>query len=229
MTQRAYTEGSRAFAMFVARYIDRSTHADSNSDREKYRRYVDLLTPIAKAFVTDRAMESVLLAQQCFGGHGYIQETGIEQVVRDTRISQIYEGTNGIQAMDLLGRKVVSDGGKTVIALIDDLRQTEVDQAYSANLNHAFDCWQETTQWLSAHSASDAELVGAVAVDYMNLSGLVFYGYLWSWMSSADHQVRGKSLLADFYFAKLLPQINSLHVSIQSGSASLAEPASDWF
>ena len=229
LTQRAYTEGSRAFAMFVARCIDRSVNTQESSDRERQQRYVELLTPIAKAFITDRAMESVLLAQQCFGGHGYIQETGMEQIVRDTRISQIYEGTNGIQAIDLVGRKVLQDNGQTVQQLIEELSHTEVDPAFADELATAYETWRETTAWICDQARDDPELASAIATEYMNLSGHVLYAYLWARMSLCDTGDLGKSLLAEFYYAKLLPQIGAHNASIMKGSKPLMEPASDWF
>lgn len=229
MTQRAYTEGSRAFAMFVAQCIDRSLHAKDEEARERNARYVDLLTPIAKAFITDRAMDSVLLAQLCFGGHGYIQETGIEQVVRDTRISQIYEGTNGIQAMDLIGRKVVLDNGNTVNRLIEELSNTDIDVAFAAEVSRSLAIWRDVTAWLCEKSPADFELPGAAAADYMSLSGHVLYAYLWARMSFCDNEERGKSLTAEFYFSKLLPIVESLQITIRNGSNSLTQLASDWF
>lgn len=229
MTQRAYTEGSRAFAMFVAQCFDRSLRAKDEETRERNSRYVDLLTPITKAFITDRAMDSVLLAQLCFGGHGYIQETGIEQVVRDTRISQIYEGTNGIQAMDLIGRKVVMDNGNTVNRLIEELSSTDIDVAFAEAVSQSFEIWRDVTAWLCEKSPADFELPGAVAADFMSLSGHVLYAYLWARMSFCDNDEHGKSLTAEFYFSKLLPIVESLQVAIRNGSKSLTQPASDWF
>lgn len=228
LTQRALTEGSRAFSLFVAMHLDRAQHG-TDAHAEQSTRYVELLTPIAKAFITDRAMECALTAQQCFGGHGYIAETGIEQIVRDTRISQIYEGTNGVQAMDLLGRKVLQDGGKTLAALIAELRQTQVATSYAKRVGEVFDLWLESTEWLGNRAQEEPDLIGAAAVDYLNLSGYVLYAWLWARMAHMDTGERGKRALAQFYFDRLLPLADYHATCIRTGSASLSSPASSWF
>ena len=229
LTQRALTEGSRAFSIFAAVHLDRAHRGHDPKAAELSARYVELLTPIAKAFITDRGMECTLLAQQCFGGHGYIAETGIEQVVRDARISQIYEGTNGIQALDLIGRKVLQDGGRTLGDLIADLRQAELDPVYADKTVAALDQWLELSVWIGEHSASDPNLPGAVAVDYLNVGGYALYAWLWARMSLLDRGDRGKKLLAQFYFDQLLPRL-AYHASvIKNGSAAITTPSSDWF
>ncbi len=228
LTQRAFTEGSRAFSMFVAIHLDREQVAPPDAAK-KSSHYVELLTPIAKAFITDRAMETALLAQQCFGGHGYIVDTGIEQIVRDVRISQIYEGTNGIQALDLLGRKVLQNNGQTVATLVEELRQAEVDPAHVSKVHDALDLWLETTEWISARARSDQALVGAAAVDYLNVAGYTIYAWLWARMSFCDTKSRGKTELANFYFDRLLARANHHATIVKSGSASLMAPDSVWF
>src|SRR4030095_2739688 len=122
LTQRAFNEGARAFAAFVGRELDVAKYSEDDAARVRAARVVGLLTPVAKAFLTDRGLECCVAAQQVFGGHGYIVETGVEQLVRDVRVSQIYEGTNGVQALDLISRKVLRDGGATARELIDVLR-----------------------------------------------------------------------------------------------------------
>ena len=228
LTQRALTEGSRAFAVFTAGQLDRIQHSDPEVSSTALR-YVELLTPIVKAFISDRAMEATLLAQQCFGGHGYIVESEIEQVVRDVRISQIYEGTNGIQALDLLGRKILQDGGKTLAALVADLRQEELDQSFAKKVSEVLDLWLDVTEWVRSGSSSDPTLAGASAVDYLNLSGYAIYAWLWARMSLLDDGTRGKSDLARFYFDQLLPR-SAYHAEvIKNGSGAVTAPHSDWF
>ena len=228
LTQRALTEGSRAFAVFAAVQLDRIDHADSDVSGSALR-YVDLLTPIVKAFISDRAMESSLLAQQCFGGHGYIVESEIEQVVRDVRISQIYEGTNGIQALDLLGRKVLLDGGNTLAELVAELRQAELDRSYAKKVSEVLDLWLEVTDWLRSESSSDPSLSGVSAVDYLNLAGYAIYAWLWARMSLLDDGRLGKSELARFYFDQILPRAEYHASVIKNGSESVTTPKSDWF
>ena len=228
LTQRALTEGSRAFAVFAALQLDRIQHSNTEIASTAMR-YVELLTPIVKAFISDRAMEATLLAQQCFGGHGYIVESEIEQVVRDARISQIYEGTNGIQALDLLGRKVLQDGGKTLTELIADLRQEELDPSYYEKVSRAFDLWIDVTEWLGSNSGADPSLPAASAVDYLNLAGYALYAWLWARMSLFDEGALGKSDLARFYFDQLLPRSEYHAAVIRNGSVAVTAPNSDWF
>lgn len=228
LTQRAFTEGSRAFAVFAAIQLDRAQRSDPEIAGAALR-YVEFLTPIVKAFISDRAMETTLLAQQCFGGHGYIVESEIEQVVRDARISQIYEGTNGIQAIDLLGRKVLQDGGKTLTDLIAELRQAELDSNYSKKVSVALDLWVDVTEWLRSNSRSDPSLAGTVAVDYLNLAGYALYAWFWARMSLLDNGTRGKSDLARFYFDQLLPRATYHASVIKNGSDAVTAPKSAWF
>ena len=228
LTQRAYNEGGRAFSMYVGLQLDRAKYAPIEAVREKASGFVDLLTPVAKAFITDRGLECTLLGQQVFGGHGYIREWGVEQLVRDVRIAQIYEGANGIQALDLVSRKVLRDGGATVGELIDDIRQTEVPGRYTAAMDEALNAWQEVTRWLCDSAPSDSNLPGAASVDYLDMTGHVLYAWMWARMAGVSGST-DKRYVADYYFAKLLPRYYSLAASIRGGSASLMEPSSDWF
>ena len=228
LTQRALTEGSRAFSMFVGCQLDRIEDPDAGF-AARASRFVELLTPIAKAFITDRAMEATLLAQQCFGGHGYIVEHGIEQVVRDTRISQIYEGTNGIQALDLLGRKVLQDGGETLSQLIGELRQGELDPKFASRVDEALDVWVDISEWIAGRARDDPELPGSVAVDYLNVAGYALYAWLWARMSVCDGEGRGKEELASFYFDQLAPRLHYHATVIRNGSGSITKPKSEWF
>ena len=223
LTQRAYNEAGRAFSCYVGMMLDRSKYAGD----KQAARYVELLTPITKAFITDRAMECALLAQQVFGGHGYIREWGVEQIVRDVRISQIYEGTNGIQALDLVGRKVLKDGGKAVFDLAAEFRQVDVPEVYKERLNDALTVWLDCTRWLCDRAPDDANLAGAASVDYLDLSGHVIYGWFWARMAAVGDD--GKGMLADFYFDKLLPKIHALDHGIRTGAASVMAPDADWF
>lgn len=229
LTQRVYTEGSRALAVFAAHQLDLTHHAQESEDRERAQRFVDLLTPIAKAFMTDRAMECVLLAQQCFGGHGYIRETGIEQIVRDTRISQIYEGTNGIQALDLIGRKVVLNAGAYVMEFADHMRNSVSPGAFDGEVQSTIDDWIKVTQNVCNHSTRQPEYASAVAVDYLDFSGHVLYAWLWKRMADCDDGTYGKKQLARFYFEKILPIANAHLARINAGPDAITNLDSSWF
>ena len=221
MTQRAFVEGGRAFAAYVGIMLDRAHHDDGERHRAAQAK-VDLLTPVAKAFLTDRGMECALLAQQVYGGHGFIVEHGVEQIVRDIRISQIYEGTNGIQALDYTGRKVLRDGGAALFRMLDEMRHDATADEFAAALGEALDRVERVAQGLVGE-ARDANLAGAAATDFLELTGLAIYAWLWAKMAHADDADSGRAKLetARFFYAKLLPRTLALERSIGSGSASV--------
>ncbi|MDU9392420.1 acyl-CoA dehydrogenase C-terminal domain-containing protein [Pseudomonas sp. zfem002] len=230
LTMRALTEGGRAFATYVGQQLDSAKYAEDAGDREAAQRLVALLTPVAKAFFTDTGLESCVLGQQVFGGHGYIREWGQEQLVRDVRIAQIYEGTNGIQALDLLGRKVVADGGQSLALLAAEIRTFCASAPPHAEaLLDALQRLESTSQWLREQATRDANAVGAASVEYLHLFGYVSYAYMWSRMAAtalarrADEPdfYEAKLATAAFFFARLLPRALSLQASIQAGSDSL--------
>ena len=203
LTIRALTEGGRAFAMFVGMQLDRGRYAGD----AQAQAFSELLTPVAKAFFTDRGFECTVIAQQVFGGHGYVAEWGMEQLVRDARIGQIYEGTNGIQAMDLIGRKVLRDGGETLKALIAQMREIELTHHADA-VTEAFDRLESVTDELVRRAGDEPDLAGAAATSYLDLVGYTIYGWLWARMADAageDGFGVAKRQLADFYMARLMP------------------------
>ncbi len=233
MTMRAYNEGGRAFSTYVASWLDITKFSTDRETIQKAEAMVALLTPIAKAFMSDKALEATVLGQQVFGGHGFVREWGQEQLVRDVRITQIYEGTNGIQAMDLMGRKVVQNKGAMVdvlVAEINDFIQANADsegaQIYLKPLSAAIELLQETTQVVVSQAAEDADAVGAAAMDYLHLSGYVVYAYMWAKMAlcsqglmAEDEDFHGAKIgTAQFFFQRLLPQTEALAKNIASGS-----------
>ena len=221
LTQRAFIEGGRALAAYVGLMLDRAGHAASAEDRQAAQAAADLLTPVAKAFLTDRGTECALLAQQVYGGHGYIVEHGVEQIVRDIRISQIYEGTNGVQALDFIGRKVLRDGGKTLRRLLDEFRKDDVADEFAAPLGDAFDSLIRAAMGLGG-AVDDPDLPGAVASDFLELTGLAIFAWLWAKMAAADSDgTRDKAQIARFYYAKLLPKTLTLEKRIAAGSSSI--------
>ncbi|SDQ83953.1 Acyl-CoA dehydrogenase [Pseudomonas sp. UC 17F4] len=232
LTMRALTEGGRAFATYVGQQLDIAKYAEDADERNAAQRQVALLTPVAKAFFTDNGLESCVLGQQVFGGHGYIREWGQEQLVRDVRIAQIYEGTNGIQALDLLGRKVVADGGQALAAFAAQIRQfSESEPPFRQPLLEALARLENISQWLCEQARHDPNAIGAASVEYLQLFGYVAYAYMWSRMAAVardalvqDPAFYGAKLAsAGFFFERLLPRTLSLHASIRAGSASLFE------
>ncbi|CAM4053001.1 MULTISPECIES: acyl-CoA dehydrogenase C-terminal domain-containing protein [Pseudomonas] len=232
LTMRALTEGGRAFATYVGQQLDIAKYAEDADERDAAQRQVALLTPVAKAFFTDNGLESCVLGQQVFGGHGYIREWGQEQLVRDVRIAQIYEGTNGIQALDLLGRKVVADGGQALAAFAAQIRQfSATEPPFRQPLLNALDELEDLSQWLCEQASRDPNAIGAASVEYLQLFGYVAYAYMWSRMAAVardalvqDPAFYGAKLAsAAFFFERLLPRTLSLQASIRAGSASLFE------
>jgi len=228
LTQRAYNEAGRAFAMFVGMQLDLAKYT---GDAEA-QTLSELLTPVAKALLSDKGFEGAVLAQQVFGGHGYIREWGAEQLVRDARIAQIYEGTNGVQALDLIGRKILRDGGVTLRKFVDDMAQTEVADEHQAELNDALDRLVRVTAYIVDHAADDANLPGAVSTDYLELFGLTIYAWLWARMvaaAPADDFGDAKRITARFYFQRLLPRTQGLEASICSSGDAVMEMPADLF
>ncbi|MHC6225898.1 acyl-CoA dehydrogenase C-terminal domain-containing protein [Pseudomonas sp. X10] len=238
MTMRALTEGGRAFATYVGQQLDIARYAEQPQEREQAQRLVALLTPVAKAFFTDNGLESCVLGQQVFGGHGYIREWGQEQRVRDVRIAQIYEGTNGIQALDLLGRKVLADGGQALAGFAAEIRAFCASAPlYREPLLQALAQLESTTEWLRGQAGIDANLVSASAVEYLHLFGYVAYAYMWARMAALAQNRQAeepafysaKLASAAFYFQRLLPRVLTLQASIQAGSESLYGLAAEQF
>jgi alkylation response protein AidB-like acyl-CoA dehydrogenase len=238
LTMRAFTEGGRAFAAYVGQQLDLARYAEDGGEREHAQRLVALLTPVAKAFFTDNGLESCVLGQQVYGGHGYIREWGQEQRVRDVRIAQIYEGTNGIQALDLLGRKVLADGGQALACFAAEVRSFSAGAAlHREALQASLARLEATSEWLRARAREDANLVNAVAVEYLHLFGLTAYAYMWARMAAVaqarhaeDPAFHGAKLAsAAFFFQRLLPRSLALDASIRAGSASLYAMTAEQF
>ncbi len=234
MTMKALTEGGRAFSTYVGQQLDLAKFAEDDEERGAAEAMVALLTPIAKAFFTDTGLESCIHGQQVFGGHGYVREWGQEQLVRDARIAQIYEGTNGIQALDLLGRKLVANRGAGLRQFAAEVRAfvdspDGVGQPFGDELLDALNRLEAVSDWLLEQAADDPAAVGAAAVDYLHLFGYVAYAYMWARMASVAERRRAddeafygaKLATAQFYFSRLLPRIHSLEAAIRAGSASL--------
>lgn len=239
-TMRAWTEGARALSVYTAEQLDLAKHSDDKECVARANNRVALLTPVCKAFFTDKGFDSCVLGQQIFGGHGYICEYGQEQLVRDTRIAQIYEGTNGIQALDLVARKVIANKGALVDEFLQEIREWIELQPVSQLREFLEPLAAEITQLenvtakLLDRSSSDPDAAGSASVEYLHLFGCVTYAWLWAQMAALaagndDDFYRAKLATAKFYFSHLLPQTKALSESIGSGSGALMSLDADLF
>ena len=233
LTMKASNEGGRAFSTYVAMQLDTAKFSEEPATRKRAEDLVALLTPVAKAFLTDLGLETTVHGQQVFGGHGYIREWGQEQLVRDVRITQIYEGTNGIQALDLVGRKIVGNGGAYYQLFADEIRHFSASASsdlgeFTRPLNDALAVLDDLTAWLLDRAKSNPNEIGAASVEYLQAFGYTAYAYMWALMAKAalgkegqDDFYASKLGTARFYFARLLPRIHSLSASVKAGSESL--------
>ena len=243
MTMKSYVEGGRAFSTYVAQWLDISKYSDNDEQRKHAEGMVALLTPVAKAFLTDRGLDTTIIGQQVFGGHGFIREWGQEQLVRDCRITQIYEGTNGIQAMDLMGRKVVGSQGKLyelfaqdVAAFIEANSSDEALRPYLEPLAASLERLSDVTEHVVNQAANNPEAIGAAAVDYLDMFGYTALAFMWAKVVKAAAPkaegdtsgfYTGKVKTARFYFDRLLPKTVSLAEGIRSGSDAMMAPAAN--
>ena len=228
LTIRANVEGGRAFAMLVGRALDRAKYGgDAHSQA-----LAELLTPIAKAYLSDKGLEGALIAQQVFGGHGYIREWGMEQIVRDARIAPIYEGANGVQALDLIVRKVLRDSGAALKRFVAEMAQDEAPMEFREALDTALQRLLGVTDWVVAEAAKNRNLPGAVSTDYLELAGLTIYAWLWARMAAVAPQNEfgaAKRRTAAFFFHKLLPKAEALAESIRNGSGAVMDMPPEMF
>ena len=238
MNIKATTEAGRAFSTYVGMQLDIAKHSEVEADRTKAEGLVALLTPIAKAFFTDIGLENCVQGQQVFGGHGYIREWGQEQLVRDVRIAQIYEGTNGIQALDLMGRKTVANGGKLFALFAEEIRSF-LDHGGPAGLGEfnkplaaALIEMEDLTETVIARAKNNPNEVGAASVEYLHAFGYVAYAYMWARMADValqnlgkeeDGFYQGKLTTARYYFKRLMPRLGALSQAIRSGADPLYE------
>jgi alkylation response protein AidB-like acyl-CoA dehydrogenase len=246
LTMKAYVEGERALAYWVSKLIDlEEKHPDAEA-RQEATDLVALMTPIVKAFLTDTGFEVTNLGLQVYGGHGYIREWGMEQFVRDARIAQIYEGTNGVQAMDLIGRKVPDANGRAMRRFVklvqDDVRAGAADPRtaeLARPVGEALRTLQETVMGVMQAAVKNPDEAGAAASDFLRMMGVVATGWMWLRMARAAHDklaagegdaafYEGKVKTARFYVAKLLPQVAALAAAIKAGAAPVMEPVLDF-
>jgi len=235
LTQKAFAEGGRALIYFASTQGDILTKSDDPAARELADHVLGFLTPIIKAFLTETGFESANLGLQCFGGHGYVNEWGLEQNVRDARIGTLYEGTTGIQALDLLGRKVLGTRGEAlapVTSFILDFckrsRSRKEIRPYLKTLVRLTKQWKSLTRKIGFAAMRDRDAVGAASVDYIMFSGYVLLGVAWAASARAAYKrleqgtpeeafYRAKIQTAEFYFAKILPRTTSLLETMSTG------------
>ena len=240
LTAKAYAEGGRALACFCALLLDRELHHPDEKVRKDSGEMLALLTPIIKAFITDNGWQATTMCQQVFGGHGYIKEWGMEQFVRDARINMIYEGTNTIQSLDLLGRKVLGNNGATlkkfgklVAALVEEEGVNEQMAEFINPLAMMGDKVTKFTTEIGFKAFQNPDEVGAAAVDYLRVVGHLVYGYFFARMASValkeinsgntDPFYAAKLQTARFYFAKLFPETVTLMLTARAGSKALMD------
>jgi alkylation response protein AidB-like acyl-CoA dehydrogenase len=239
MQARAWNEAGRALVLWGALQVDLIRRSPDEAERQTADDLLGLLTPVIKGYLTDKGFEAAVLAQQVLGGHGYIREHGIEQFVRDARITQIYEGTNGIQAMDLVGRKLPRENGRAVraffelvVADIKDAMASGDPAGVAAALQPALADLQAATVWLAHHAMGDPDNAGAGAYAYMELMGLVALGWMWLKLAAASSRAladgtddrafhEAKLITARFYAERELPGSTALRRKIEAGAEAL--------
>jgi hypothetical protein len=236
LTARAYAEGGRALAIYIALLLDKEVASEDAEERRDCADLVARLTPVCKAFLSDNAWIATSHCMQVFGGHGYIREWGMEQYVRDSRINMIYEGTNTIQSLDLLGRKVLGDNGakmkkfgRLVAEFVEAQGTDEAMQEFVNPLADLGDKLTKLTTELGMKAFGNAEEVGGAAVDYLRVCGHLVFAYLFARMArvaldqpaGGDPFYAAKLHTARFYFAKLLPETAGLMRSARTGVAPL--------
>jgi len=245
LTQKAFAEGSRAFLYYLAQLGD-VIQAGSEEDAKKADDLMAFLTPIAKAFVTETGFESANLGMQVYGGHGFIKEWGMEQIVRDARIAMLYEGTTGIQAMDLIGRKVLGSGGKLLMGFTDIVGEfcaantDEEDAEFVARLKDFVDEWLEISMTIGTAAMENPDAAGAAAVDYLMYSGYVTLAFFWARMAVLARQkvaeangdvsfYEAKLMTARFYFDRILPRTRAHKKSMLTGPENLMTMPEEMF
>jgi alkylation response protein AidB-like acyl-CoA dehydrogenase len=240
MTMRAYNEGCRALGVWVANALDRMERLEDSAERQEAEDFIALMTPVVKALFTDLGFEAANLGVQIYGGHGYIVDHGMEQFVRDARIAMIYEGTNGIQALDLVGRKLPANMGRSLRRFFHPVAQFIEAQLQDPEVGtlvqsfaKAFGALQLATGFIAQKSFADPEEAGAASTDYLRMLGLVALGFMWVRMAkvaaeklpsasgedAAFYQAKRKT--AAFFIDRILPQAGALLYTIKAGKASM--------
>lgn len=239
---RAFNEGARALVLWTALQSDIVHRSEDARQRQAADDHMGLMTPVVKGVLTDRGFANAVEAQQMFGGHGYVEEWGMSQFVRDARIAMIYEGANGIQAMDLVGRKLPRDGGRAMMTFLGEVQtfikdhdETEAMKPFVRPLQAALNDLQGATMWFMQNAMAKPDNAGAGATDYMHLLGLVAMGYMWARIAKAalaktgDARMEAKLVTGRFYMERMLPETGLRFARIRAGSDTTMALAADAF
>jgi 3-(methylsulfanyl)propanoyl-CoA dehydrogenase len=247
MSIRAFNEAARALVMWTALKSDVAHRSDDEKERQGADDHMGLLTPVIKGVLTDSGFANAVLAQQVFGGHGYIAEHGMEQFVRDARIAQIYEGANGIQALDLVGRKLGKDGGRAIMAFFNEVQtylkeraNSDAMNVYLKPLGQSLAHLQQASMWFMQNAMAKPDNAGAGSYDYMHLFGLVALGYMWCRIAEAAlaklpkangsaARLNAKLVTARFFMDRMLPETATRLARIEAGAGSTMELSDDAF
>jgi acyl-CoA dehydrogenase len=242
MSMRAFNEAGRALVIWTALKSDVAHRSEDTKKRQSADDHMGLLTPVIKGVLTDGGFANAVMAQQVFGGHGYIAEHGMEQFVRDARIAMIYEGANGIQALDLVGRKLAKEGGRAVMAFFNEVQTYLKERAGSDSLNAylkplgaSLAHLQQATMWFMNNAMAKPDNAGAGAADYMHMFGLVALGYMHARIAEAalakgaDPAVQAKLATARFFADRMLPETATHLARIQTGADSVMALADEAF
>jgi alkylation response protein AidB-like acyl-CoA dehydrogenase len=248
MSMRAFNEAARALVVWVALNGDVARRSGDEKTRQAADDLLGLLTPVIKGVLTDTGFANTVQAQQIFGGHGYISEHGMEQFVRDARIAMIYEGANGVQALDLVGRKLAKDGGRAVMAFFGEMQgyikeraDSDTLNAYLKPLGQSLAHLQQATMWFMQNAMQKPDNAGAGSSDYMHMFGLVALGYMWCRMVEAAEvklkagaaggaeRLKAKLITGKFFVERLLPETATYLARVQAGAASTMELPAEAF
>jgi len=247
MEARAFNEAARALVLWGSLQNDLLRRAQDDETRQAADDLLGLLTPVIKGYLTDKGFEAAVNMQQVFGGHGYIREWGMEQFVRDARIAQIYEGTNGIQALDLVGRKLPKDGGRAIMAFLkmvgeeaSDAKANEDLKPLAEALEQGLADLQASTMWLMQNAMANPNQAGAAAYPYMTIMGIVCLGLMWLRMakvssealsngSAGDSFHENKLATARFFAARVMPETLSLRRKVEAGADTIMALPADAF
>lgn len=247
MTIKAFNEAGRAFLLWTALKSDIAHRSPDEAERQNADDLLGLATPILKGVLTDKGFDHAVMAQQVFGGHGYIEEHGMSQYVRDARIAMIYEGANGIQALDLVGRKLALNGGRAVMAMFKEIgdfcEENRADEAmapFTKGLKKGLNDLQASTMWFMQNAMAKPDNAGAGSTDYMHLFGLVTLGYMWARMAKTaqgklgsgdprEDYLKNKLVTARFFMEKIMPETALRKLRIEAGADSVMELAAEAF
>ncbi|MBB6179778.1 acyl-CoA dehydrogenase C-terminal domain-containing protein [Pseudorhizobium flavum] len=247
MTIKAFNEAGRAFMLWTALKSDIAHRSEDAAERQNADDLLGLATPILKGVLTDKGFDHAVMAQQVYGGHGYIEEWGMSQYVRDARIAMIYEGANGIQALDLVGRKLALNGGRAVMAMFKEIgdfcEENRADEAmapFTKALKKGLNDLQASTMWFMQNAMAKPDNAGAGSTDYMHLFGLVTLGYMWAKMAKAaqaglaagdprEDYLKNKLVTAKFYMERIMPETALRKARIETGADTMMELAAEAF